>query len=214
MSTVETHVASTPSAASLPPGPRIPKFLQGIAFGFFRRRIRASRGTALWGRVHAARADLRPDRGGGQPAACQADVYHQPGRARQHPAQPEPVTRSGFGVRARPRGAPAAPPDSWRRRSTARASRTTKRSSKRKRCARSPTGPRACRSPPCDRPCASRSTRSCARSSVPKAPSSTNSAESCRRGSRWVPAGPATETVAFLRPLFPVGPAGRMAGPL
>ncbi len=37
MSTVETHVASTPFAASLPPGPRIPKFLQGIAFGFFRQ---------------------------------------------------------------------------------------------------------------------------------------------------------------------------------
>ncbi len=37
MSTVETHVASPTSAARLPPGPRIPKLLQGIAFGFFRR---------------------------------------------------------------------------------------------------------------------------------------------------------------------------------
>ncbi|WP_292988981.1 cytochrome P450 [Mycobacterium sp.] len=37
MSTVETHVAPPASAASLPPGPRIPKLLQGLAYGFLRR---------------------------------------------------------------------------------------------------------------------------------------------------------------------------------
>jgi cytochrome P450 len=37
MSTVERHVASPTLAATLPPGPQIPKILQGIAFGFFRR---------------------------------------------------------------------------------------------------------------------------------------------------------------------------------
>ncbi len=37
MSTVETHAASSASAITLPPGPRIPKALQGAAFGFFRR---------------------------------------------------------------------------------------------------------------------------------------------------------------------------------
>jgi cytochrome P450 family 138 len=37
MSTVERPVASPTFAATLPPGPQIPKILQGIAFGFFRR---------------------------------------------------------------------------------------------------------------------------------------------------------------------------------
>jgi cytochrome P450 family 138 len=37
MSTVETNAASPPFAATLPPGPRIPKVLQGLAFGFLRR---------------------------------------------------------------------------------------------------------------------------------------------------------------------------------
>ncbi len=37
MSTVETHAASPTFAATLPPGPRIPKVLQGLAFGFLRR---------------------------------------------------------------------------------------------------------------------------------------------------------------------------------
>ncbi|WP_428342852.1 cytochrome P450 [Mycobacterium sp.] len=37
MSTVESHVASPTIAANLPPGPRIPKILQGMAFGFLRR---------------------------------------------------------------------------------------------------------------------------------------------------------------------------------
>lgn len=39
MSTVETHVAPAASAIALPPGPRIPKVLQGAAFGFFRRPL-------------------------------------------------------------------------------------------------------------------------------------------------------------------------------
>src|ERR1700733_4360042 len=39
MSTIDTHAASTPAASTLPPGPRIPKALQGIAFAFVRRRF-------------------------------------------------------------------------------------------------------------------------------------------------------------------------------
>jgi cytochrome P450 len=39
MSTIDTHAASTTAASRLPPGPRIPKALQGLAFAFFRRRF-------------------------------------------------------------------------------------------------------------------------------------------------------------------------------
>jgi hypothetical protein len=39
MSTIDTHAASTTAASTLPPGPRIPKALQGLAFAFFRRRF-------------------------------------------------------------------------------------------------------------------------------------------------------------------------------
>ena len=39
MSTVETHVASPTSAITLPPGPRIPKALQGLTFALFRRQF-------------------------------------------------------------------------------------------------------------------------------------------------------------------------------
>src|ERR1700759_3666117 len=39
MSTIDTHAASTTAADTLPPGPRIPKALQGLAFAFFRRRF-------------------------------------------------------------------------------------------------------------------------------------------------------------------------------
>jgi cytochrome P450 family 138 len=39
MSTIDTHAASTTAASRLPPGPRIPKALQGIAFAFVRRRF-------------------------------------------------------------------------------------------------------------------------------------------------------------------------------
>jgi cytochrome P450 family 138 len=39
MSTVETPGASTPPATALPPGPRMPKVLQGFAFAFSRRRL-------------------------------------------------------------------------------------------------------------------------------------------------------------------------------
>src|ERR1700722_3536986 len=39
MSTIDTHAASTTAASTLPPGPRIPKALQGIAFAFVRRRF-------------------------------------------------------------------------------------------------------------------------------------------------------------------------------
>ncbi|MDT5227153.1 MAG: cytochrome family [Mycobacterium sp.] len=39
MSTVETHADPSASAITLPPGPRIPKTLQGLTFGFFRRRF-------------------------------------------------------------------------------------------------------------------------------------------------------------------------------
>ena len=39
MSTIDTHSASTTAASMLPPGPRIPKALQGVAFAFFRRRF-------------------------------------------------------------------------------------------------------------------------------------------------------------------------------
>ena len=37
MSTVETNAASPTFGVTLPPGPRIPKILQGLAFGFLRR---------------------------------------------------------------------------------------------------------------------------------------------------------------------------------
>ena len=39
MSTIDTHAASTTAASTLPPGPRIPKALQGFAFAFVRRRF-------------------------------------------------------------------------------------------------------------------------------------------------------------------------------
>ena len=39
MSTIDTRAASTTAANTLPPGPRIPKALQGLAFAFFRRRF-------------------------------------------------------------------------------------------------------------------------------------------------------------------------------
>jgi cytochrome P450 family 138 len=39
MSTVETHVASPTSGITLPPGPRIPKALQGLTFALFRRQF-------------------------------------------------------------------------------------------------------------------------------------------------------------------------------
>src|SRR5437763_14867932 len=39
MGTVETPAASSAPAITLPPGPRIPKALQGMTFGFFRRRF-------------------------------------------------------------------------------------------------------------------------------------------------------------------------------
>jgi cytochrome P450 family 138 len=39
MSTIDTRAASTTAATPLPPGPRIPKALQGLAFAFFRRRF-------------------------------------------------------------------------------------------------------------------------------------------------------------------------------
>ena len=39
MSTIDTHAASATAASRLPPGPRIPKALQGLAFAFFRRRF-------------------------------------------------------------------------------------------------------------------------------------------------------------------------------
>ena len=39
MSTIDTHAASTTAARTLPPGPRIPKALQGLAFAFIRRRF-------------------------------------------------------------------------------------------------------------------------------------------------------------------------------
>ena len=39
MSTIDTHPASTTAAGTLPPGPRIPKVLQGLAFAFMRRRL-------------------------------------------------------------------------------------------------------------------------------------------------------------------------------
>src|ERR1700730_6464667 len=39
MSTIATHAASTTPASTLPPGPRFPKALQGIAFAFVRRRF-------------------------------------------------------------------------------------------------------------------------------------------------------------------------------
>jgi cytochrome P450 len=39
MSTVESQVASPTSAITLPPGPRIPKALQGLAFALFRRQF-------------------------------------------------------------------------------------------------------------------------------------------------------------------------------
>jgi cytochrome P450 len=39
MSTIDTHTASMTAAGTLPPGPRIPKALQGLAFAFFRRRF-------------------------------------------------------------------------------------------------------------------------------------------------------------------------------
>ncbi|ORV96434.1 cytochrome P450 [Mycobacterium kyorinense] len=38
MSAVETHTTTAPPAISVPPGPRVPKALQGIAFAFARRR--------------------------------------------------------------------------------------------------------------------------------------------------------------------------------
>src|ERR1700730_7646089 len=39
MSTIDTHAAMTTAAGTLPPGPRIPKALQGLAFAFARRRL-------------------------------------------------------------------------------------------------------------------------------------------------------------------------------
>src|SRR6201992_513232 len=39
MSTIDTRAASTTAATTLPPGPRMPKALQGLAFSFFRRRF-------------------------------------------------------------------------------------------------------------------------------------------------------------------------------
>jgi cytochrome P450 len=39
MSTIDTHAAPATAANTLPPGPRIPKALQGVAFAFFRRRF-------------------------------------------------------------------------------------------------------------------------------------------------------------------------------
>jgi cytochrome P450 len=39
MSTIDTPAATTTVAATLPPGPRIPKALQGLAFAFFRRPL-------------------------------------------------------------------------------------------------------------------------------------------------------------------------------
>ncbi|MFZ1160936.1 cytochrome P450 [Mycobacterium sp.] len=39
MSTIDTRAASTTPAATLPPGPRIPKALQGLAFAFIRRQF-------------------------------------------------------------------------------------------------------------------------------------------------------------------------------
>ncbi|WIM86921.1 cytochrome P450 [Candidatus Mycobacterium wuenschmannii] len=39
MSTVETHVAPSTSAINLPPGPRLPKPLQGLTFALFRRQF-------------------------------------------------------------------------------------------------------------------------------------------------------------------------------
>ena len=39
MSTVETHVASPTSVITLPPGPQIPKALQGLTFAVFRRQF-------------------------------------------------------------------------------------------------------------------------------------------------------------------------------
>jgi cytochrome P450 len=39
MSTIDTHATSTAGAGTLPPGPRIPKALQGLAFAFTRRRL-------------------------------------------------------------------------------------------------------------------------------------------------------------------------------
>ena len=39
MSTIDTQAASATAAGTLPPGPRIPKALQGLAFAFFRRRF-------------------------------------------------------------------------------------------------------------------------------------------------------------------------------
>jgi cytochrome P450 len=39
MSTIDTRGASTTAANTLPPGPRIPKVLQGFAFAFIRRRF-------------------------------------------------------------------------------------------------------------------------------------------------------------------------------
>ncbi|HEY1842802.1 MAG TPA: cytochrome P450 [Mycobacterium sp.] len=39
MSTIGTHAGSTTATGKLPPGPRIPKALQGVAFAFVRRRF-------------------------------------------------------------------------------------------------------------------------------------------------------------------------------
>ncbi len=146
---------------------------------------RAADGPPPRRRLHAQRPGLWPDRRGGESATGQTDLHHQPGGARQHPAQPEPAARD----RVRFSRSTATSTDSgaacWLRPSTARASRTTSTSSKKKRCARSPAGRRVRRSPRCRRRCGSRSTRSCARSSGPKAPSLTSCARSSRRGSPW-----------------------------
>ena len=62
---------------------------------------RAARGAPLRRRVHHATSRCSAAGGRHRPAARQAAVHGQHRRRRQHPAQPQPDLRPGFGVRAR-----------------------------------------------------------------------------------------------------------------
>ena len=165
---LDTQAAPAPPAIKLPPTPRIPKALQGAAFSISRRWI-VRQMARRYGDVFMLNV----------PVYGPIVVVANPQLAKQiFTTSPEvlgnikPNLSRLLGSGSVSRWT-ATSTDSgagcWRRLFTARASRTTRPSSKKKRCARSPAGPRGRHSRRCRRPCASRSTPSCVRSSGPKA---------------------------------------------
>ena len=149
------------------PGPRIPKALQGLAFAFFRRRFihemahRYGDAFSLHVPVYGPMVVAASPQLAKQVFTASPEVLGN--------IQPNLSRLLGSGsVFAldnddhRQRRRLLAPPFHGK------SIKNYERSSKRKRWARSPTGRRGRRSPPCRPRCASRSTRSCGRCSAPR----------------------------------------------